>query len=237
MTSLHYKLFVLVFYHNFYKTELTCCLVRAVSALPCLKPFFSSLEWNRVKVNMKQRDFITAAALTFTALPSLKRKWCCLSASLMCWLSYQRRGLSGQSAPAGRTLPHSYQPLCRPLLTGAWHKSVCVCVCARIQACVCVCVARPPFRWVNGFKGGHIFVIRAYLEDINKFSLHLWLSVQLRRLYLVVDLIFLHLQEEKGKAVIHVLVWWAHTRFSKATALRLSKNWLFLPLNLPNGWF
>lgn len=91
---------------------------------------------------MKQRDFITAAALTFTALPSLKRKWCCLSASLMCWLSYQRRGLSGQSAPAGRTLPHSYQPLCRPLLTGAWHKSVCVCVCARIQACVCVCVLR-----------------------------------------------------------------------------------------------
>lgn len=113
-----------------------CAEIRAVSALSCLKPFFSSLEWNRVKVNMKQRDFITAATFTFTALPSLKRKRCCLSASLMCWLRYQRRGLSGQSAAAGRTLPHSYQPLCRPLLTGAWHKSVCVCVHAFKRVCV-----------------------------------------------------------------------------------------------------
>lgn len=88
----------------------------------------------------QQRDFITAATFTFTTLPSLKRKRCCLSASLMCWLSHQRRGLSGQSVPAVRNLHHSYQPLCRPLLTGAWHKSVCVCVCD------------PPFRWVDGFK-------------------------------------------------------------------------------------
>lgn len=125
-----------------------CAEIRPVSALSCLKPFFSSLEWNRMKVNMKQRDFIKAATFTFTTLPSLKRKRCCLSSSLMCWLSYQRRGLSGQSVPAVRTLPHSYQPLCHPLLTGAWHESVCVCV----HAFKRVCVARPPFRWVDGFK-------------------------------------------------------------------------------------